>query len=278
MRLDQHFTSKTVAVELVRSLVHRLDPTCSRRYIEPACGAGSFVEALEAVGIPRQHTRTVEIDHELPADVHQDFLETTRTSLGIDDWRRETTVVVGNPPFGRNGRLARQFLTKAAEYANWVCFIVPRSMHGANGCCGIEPRLELIHERRIDGSFDTTRTKCNWQEWIVLPEGQKGHRPIENGVDTRGLYELVPKYDRHDLVIQRCGMSAGRVTTCNGTGEGKYYIRSRYHEVLDAFRSLPRHEEASLTAHQDSLSMRMLHELLERALLNQFISRIKGSQ
>jgi predicted RNA methylase len=277
MKLDQHFTNRSVAVELMRSLIHRLDPTHSRHYIEPACGKGSFVEALHAVGVPRQHVRTIEIDNDLPADVHQDFLETTPASLGIDNWKRETTVVVGNPPFGRNGRLARLFLTKAAEYANWVCFVVPRSMHGAHGCGSIEPRLELIYEREIDGSFDTTRAKCNWQEWIVLPEGLQGHRPSENTVDVRGLYELVPKDGRHDLVIQRCGMSAGRVTKCNGSGQGKYYIRSRYREVLEAFRNLPRHEEASLTTHQDSLSTRLLHELLERALLNQFVSSIKGS-
>jgi hypothetical protein len=151
-------------------------------------------------------------------------------------------------------------------------------MHGAHGCRGIEPRLELIYEREIADGFDTTRAKCNWQEWIVLPDGQKGHRPSEDTVDTSGLYELVEASDRHDLVIQRCGMSAGRVTRCNGTGQGKYYIRSRYREVLEAFRHLPRHEEASLTTHQDSLSTRLLHELLERALLSQYVSSIRGSQ
>ena len=278
MRLDQHFTRKTVAVELVQSLIHRLDPTRSRRYIEPACGRGAFVEALAIAGVPQDHIRTVEIDGALPADVHQDFLETTRESLGIANWKRETTIVIGNPPFGRSGCRARQFLTKAAQYANWICFVVPRSMRGAHGCTNIEPRLELIHEREIGDRFDTTRAKCNWQEWIVLPEGRKGRRPVEDNVDTRELYELVHSMDRHDLVIQRCGMTAGRVTTCNGTGQGKYYIRSRYREVVEAFRNLPRHEQASLTTHQDSLSPRMLHELLERALLSQFVSNIKESQ
>lgn len=151
-------------------------------------------------------------------------------------------------------------------------------MHGGHCCGGIEPRLELIYEREIFGSFDTTRARCNWQEWIVLPEGQRGHRPSENLVDTRGLYELVPKDNRHDLVIQRCGMSAGRVTTCNGSGQGKYYIHSRYREVLEAFRNLPRHREASLTTHQDSLSKRMLHEVLERVLLDQYVAHIKSSR
>ncbi len=275
MKLDQYFTEQKMASALVDSLLRRLDPACARHYIEPACGKGAFVKALCAAGVHRKHIRTVEIDHKLPADVHCDFLKSTRDSLGISRWKRATTVVIGNPPFGRNGKLVRQFLTKAAEYANWVCFIVPRSMHGAHGCGSLNPCLDLIYEKDLDGGFSTTKAKCNWQEWFLLPEGCRGYRPSDTIPDADGLYEIVSIDDRYNIVIQRCGGTAGRITRCNGTGEGKYYIRSRYPEVLQAFQNLPKHREAGLTTHQNSLSARMLHELLEQSLLNQFVSRIK---
>jgi hypothetical protein len=275
MILDQHFTEQVVADKLVQSLIHRLDPTCARRYIEPSCGKGAFVAALERVGIPRRQIRSVEIDPNLSADIHQDFLQSTRESLGILDCNPATTVVIGNPPFGRNGKLVRRFINKAAKFANWICFIVPRSMHGAHGCGSLNPRSELICDQPLPNSFITTKAKCNWQEWVLLPDGGSGYRPKTIEPDTKGLYEIVSRDDCYNLVIQRCGGSAGRITKCNRTGEGKYYIRSHYAEVLNAFQNLPQHREANLTTHQNSLSARMLHELLEQSLLNQYVSYIK---
>ena len=148
MNLDQHFTDADSARKLVQSLTMRLDPACARRYIEPSCGSGVFVEALREAGVPRRRIRSVEIDPKLPADVHGDFLEATRETLGIGRWKPNTTVVVGNPPFGRNGHLARAFVNKAAEFAHWVCLVLPRSMHGANGCGLLNPRLELVYEKQ----------------------------------------------------------------------------------------------------------------------------------
>lgn len=273
--LDQHFTDVDAACKLVESLIQRLDPACDRYYIEPACGDGAFVKALCAAGVSQQHIRSVEIDKKLPADVHGDFLEATHETLGIKHWRQDITVVIGNPPFGRNGHLARMFLNKAAEFANWVCLVLPRSMHGANSCGSVNPRLELFYETQLDGAFITTKAKCNWQEWFLTPEGYVGRRPTETTPDPDGLYSIVSLDDNYQIVIQRCGGSAGRVTTCNGTGEGKYYIRSRYPDVVRAFRNLGKHEEADLTTHQCSLSIRLLHELLERQLLSQYKSQIK---
>ena len=274
--LDQHFTDAAAARKLVGSLIERLDPACARRYIEPSCGDGAFVEALQAAGVPRRRIRSIEIDNTLPADVHGDFLESTHETLGIMRWKPNTTVVVGNPPFGRNGRLARVFLSKAAQFANWVCLVLPRSMHGANGCGLVNPRLELVYERQLDRAFATTKAKCNWQEWFLMPDGHTGRRPTETTPDPDGLYSIVTLDDNYHLVIQRCGGSAGKVTRCNGTGEGKYYIHSRYPEVLQAFHNLGKHEAAALTTHQCSLSARLLHELLERQLLHQYVSEIKG--
>lgn len=276
MKLDQHFTDQEAAIELVDSLLTRLDPLRVRRYIEPSCGGGSFVEALHKAGVHRRRIRSVEIDPSYEADVHGDFLTSTRESLGIAHWPVETTVVVGNPPFGNNGKTAREFLNKASDYANWVCFVVPRSLHGAHGCTTVDARLELIYEKTLAaGCFSSTKAKCNWQEWFRLPQGQTGYRPKVTEPDTKGLYTVVDVNDEHDIVLQRCGGTAGRVTTCNGTGQGKYYIRSPYPEVVLAFSQLGEHEGADLTTHQKSLSARMLHELLERSLLDQYIQQIK---
>ncbi len=275
MELDQHFTEKAKANQLVQSLLKRIDPDRNRRYIEPSCGGGSFVEALNNNGVHRKHIRSVEIDPTLEADIHQDFLISSPTSLHIKAWSREC-VVIGNPPFGRNSRTAKEFINKSAEYANWICFIVPRSMHGSNNCGNLLPNLELMYEREIEDVFLTTKAKCNWQEWFVLQEGSIALRPKSIKPDCQGLYEIVSKDDKHDIVIQRCGGGAGRLTSCNGTGQGKYYIRSHYPQVLTAFHELKLHEHANLTTHQNSLSALLLDVMLKRALLKNHISQIQG--
>ena len=276
MELDQHFTEKSKSAELVQSLLNRLDPFRNRRYIEPSCGGGSFVEALNLNGVHRKRIRSVEIDQKLESDIQQDFLLSTRSSLRIRNWRPEATVVIGNPPVGRNASTAKEFINKASEFANWICFIVPRSMHGGHCCGNLLPNLKLIYEQEIEDGFATTKAKCNWQEWFVFPEGSFAFRPQSVKADQQGLYEIVSKDEFHNLVIQRCGGGAGRVTTCNGTGQGKYYIRSKYRDVLGAFRKLKLHEHANLTTHQNSLSALLLDEMFKRALLKQHISDIKG--
>ncbi len=273
---DQHFTNENEALRLVTSRLDRHDPLRAFFYIEPSCGQGAIVEALRKSGVPAEHIRTVDIDPKMPADVHCDFLTATRSTLRIEDWPSYLTVAIGNPPFGNNAKLARQFLNHAATFATWTCFVMPRSLHSAHGCGNLNPRLELLYEQELSDSFETTKAKCNWQEWYLLPEGCQGRRPTEATADPDGLYSIVSLGEAHDIVIQRCGGSAGRVTTCNGTGQGKYYIRSPYHEVVAAFQALGKHEEAGLTTHQPSLSARLLHELVLRRLLSNHIASIKG--
>ena len=265
---DQYFTDSHVALHLVANLVARLDPHHIRTYLEPSCGTGVFVQALLQTGIPQDQIRTVDIDSVFSADIHADFLMLTHADLGIPTWNHATTIVIGNPPFGRLGSLARKFINHAAIFGRWVCMVVPRSMYEAHNCGNLLSQLDLFHEEEIpEGSFSDTNTRCNWQEWFLLSKEQVGFRPIKPAVDTLGLYKLVTKDDEYDVVIQRCGVSAGTVTTCNGTGEGKYYIATSHPDVLEAFKSLGKHPLAFKAAQQPTLSARLLHELFVHAFM-----------
>jgi predicted RNA methylase len=279
--IDQHFTSDEAANQLVSELLYRYDPERQRCYIEPSCGSGAFVKALVANGIPRANIRSVELDENLEADCYGDFLTLGCRELQIEKWDQTTTVVIGNPPFGHAGRLARDFINHGIQFATLICMIVPRSMHKAFLCSSLNPRLELVFERDLPpGIFTTTKANCNWQEWFLLPAGQEGFRPAkESAPNTRDLYEIVGPKDDYDIVIQRCGGSMGRVTTCNGTGQGKYYIKSSYPEVIDAFRDVAGYldivPEARQTTHQGTLSFWTLNRLLEASLLDTLVANLK---
>ena len=207
---------------------------------------------------------------------HGDFLESTRETLGVNRWKPETTIIVGNPPFGRNGHLARAFLNKAAEYAAWILFVLPRSMHGAHGCGPVNPRLELVYERQLDGGFETTEAKCNWQEWFLMPAGCSALRPTAIAADPEGLYSIVTVDDDYNIIVQRRARPPGKWPPATD-GTGQVLHPQPYPEVREAFQNLGKHEEADLTTHQLNLSTRHLDELLKRQLLSQYILNIKGA-
>jgi hypothetical protein len=215
----------------------------------------------------------VEIDPQYPADIHADFLALDSISLGILD--RCLSVVIGNPPFGRSGTLARAFINHASQFADWICLVVPRSMAGARNCGTLRPELQLMYEVDLPTTFSDTKAKCVWQEWYLLPEGL-GSRPIESKPAIRGLYQVVGLQEPYDLVIQRCGMSLGRVTKCNGTGEGKYYIKSPYPSVLEAFRNLEIQSEDTRCTHQGTLSFATLYSAFGKAFLKLKIKDLKN--
>ncbi|MGO9111902.1 MAG: hypothetical protein ACLP9L_21965 [Thermoguttaceae bacterium] len=268
-QLDQHFTNADEAKQLTLSLVERYDPARVRYYLEPSCGGGAFVDALLAAGVPRNQIRSTDVDVTLPADVHGDFLESTRISLRIAEWPHKSTVVIGNPPFGRNSDDARKFLNKATDYGRLIAFIVPRGMQGANCCGNVHPNLGLLYEEQA-GAFDTTTARCNWQVWFLGNEPAYRPKPV---FDARGLYEFVEP-EEADVVIRRVGSRAGLVEPFNGKGEDSlYFIRATSTTALRALRRLNPQGLENWTTHQLSLSKPALQSLLEKQLLEDAIAK-----
>ena len=208
--------------------------------------------------------------------MHGDFLESTRKTLGVNRWKPETTIIVGNPPFGRNGHLARAFLNKAAEYAAWICFVLPRLMHGAHGCGPVNPRLELIYECQIEGGFETTEAKCNWQEWFLMPAGCTGRRPTAIAADPEGLYSIVTVDDDYNIIVQRRRRDRRESGRLQRDGTGQVLHPHTLPRSQGGFPK-PRQARGGRSDHAPaSLSARQLDELLKRQLLARYILKIKG--
>ena len=59
-------------------------------------------------------------------------LDPKHNDITKQDWLAYThkdgknILVVGNPPFGKNNTLAVKFINKAAEFADWIAFILPK--------------------------------------------------------------------------------------------------------------------------------------------------------
>lgn len=247
MKLDKHYTPDDVAAALALSVVERYDPGRTRTYMEPSVGAGAFLRGLLAAGIPRSHILTVDLDPSVGPDLVRDFLTL--------DVGYEVSIVIGNPPFGNGGSLASRFVAQGLVLAPVVCYVMPLAAY----------RSGWMTARNIAGvEFTGTKARCIWLEYA---RGVSCFAP-EIPKQPEIAFDFVGPGDEYDLVIQRCGGSVGRVTTCNGTGQGKYYVKLRKPNMalLRAFhgleRFLPYAPNTLLTTHQLSLDRNDLRTLV----------------
>lgn len=107
------------------------------RTIEPSAGDGAFLEAIHvdlAYDIEPRHDDVVE----------QDFLDDPNFS--VPPITEGKTLTIGNPPFGRMGKLAKRFIRKSAEHSDYIAFILPASFAKKSVIKQVPKNFHLIHQ------------------------------------------------------------------------------------------------------------------------------------
>ena len=87
--------------------------------------------------------------------------------------KEQKYIAIGNPPFGYRGWLALSFLNHAAEFCEYVGFILPMSFQseGKGSPKYRVPGMKLVHHEVlpdglfIQGSGDKTSVNTLWQIW-----------------------------------------------------------------------------------------------------------------
>lgn len=116
-RLDQFYTNPEPARQYARRVLDAYG-SATDCFVEPAAGAGAFARPLREAGKP---VISVDIAPRGEGIRQADFL---RDDLWPDT---DKIAVVGNPPFGKNSSLVVKFFNRAAERADTIAFIVPRT-------------------------------------------------------------------------------------------------------------------------------------------------------
>lgn len=130
--LEQFYTPQETAdwvVKVVRDQPWWIDIV---ECIEPTAGKGVFVNALK----PYEHYMTVhagDLEPKHPEVQHWDALQVDVPNLLMHPTKgvqvpRNHVLLIGNPPFGRQSKLAREIWDHYADHVGYTAFIVPRSM------------------------------------------------------------------------------------------------------------------------------------------------------
>ena len=199
--LDRFYTKPSV----VDNLLNEITLEDYDVVVEPSAGTGSWSSKID-------DCVAIDISPEHPDIMKGDFLE---DDFLFNKMKEENKIlVIGNPPFGRIGNKAVKFINKAAEFADTIAFILPRSF-----------RKESL-QRRIHKNFWLIKDVDLFEESCFIFNGEDyfapcvfqiwEHREEERDVSVKKIEPVGFSYVKRDsanLVIRRVGGAAGTAYT-----------------------------------------------------------------
>ena len=216
---DQYYTKESIAKKCVKRIIDTFQNLETYQWIEPSAGNGIFLKALpdgfDKVGI--------DIDPKSPEIKQGNFLDWSPNT-------RKKRLFFGNPPFGRQGSLAKSFIKHASLYADIIAFILPRSFVKPSMSRAFPLNFHCIHSEEIQkDAFEVNTIEydvpCIFQIW----EKKANKRTLEDSIKETG-YQYVKNGQPFHIAFKRAGGLAGK---CYPAGEADYNHHYHYFLKLD---------------------------------------------
>lgn len=159
--LDKYYTKDEVAIDCLEEFLPLVDN--HTKLIEPSAGGGSFIRAAVAAG---REITGFDILPEYDGVIELDFLSNDiKSHVDINN-----VAFIGNPPFGKKGGLAIQFINKCLKYSGTVGFILPLQFRKWSAQKQINVNARLIIDKDLDSeSFEFNgkpyKVRCSFQVW-----------------------------------------------------------------------------------------------------------------
>lgn len=197
--LDKFYTTDATARMCIGAVWRECRLSADDLFVEPSAGAGAFCRHL-----PAERLIALDIAPDAPGIAEADFLSFTAPR---HDGR---IIVLGNPPFGRSGRLAKRFIQHATHFADVIAFILPASFAKSSMQRRIDPHFHLCRQIDlpeepflIEGAVH--RVNCVFQIW----ERRDDKRVDQRQADVHPDFEFVADLKDADVIIRRTGSRAG---------------------------------------------------------------------
>ena len=145
IELDKYYTPIEVANRCWEIIEKYVDFSTIKRIIEPSVGGGAFCHWKIKPNL------MIDIKPQYENAIQADFLQ---YPLGYE----KGTLVIGNPPYGRCLKTARDFFNKSCDIADYVGFILPISQ--LNNTTSFY-RFDLIHSEDLGTkSYSGVELRC----------------------------------------------------------------------------------------------------------------------
>lgn len=255
--LDQFYTNAKLATKYAASILRRWKGA-DVLFVEPSAGTGAFVEPLVHA---KRKFRAIDIEPKSHLVERMDFLESPLIFRGV----HEAIVVLGNPPFGKNSNIAIKFFNHAANYADEIAFILPRTFRKESVHSKLHSSFHLSHDEDVcnnaflyDGQeYDVP---CCWQIW----QRTKNRRLPNTVPSVDHLIEFTTP-ENADFAMRRVGFYAGRVKTKDIrslSSTTHYFLKEKAKGVRQVLSDIDWVSITSQTAGTRSLSKKELAKKL----------------
>lgn len=174
--LDQFYTREEIANLCWQHFGYIL-PTLNRTlddfyFVEPSAGTGAFYQLL-----PSNRRLGLDLVPKCSEVKAQDFFSVTSLPFTPND-----TVIIGNPPFGKRGKLAMAFFNHSAFLADVVAFILPLTFRKYAVHKFLDPsmryisKLVLPRDAFILDNGKEFSVNTEFQIWTRIPSEHKDLR------------------------------------------------------------------------------------------------------
>ena len=258
---EQYYTPAQTANDLVALLTKLIPDFANRTVLEPAGGTGAFIEAARAHGASRFVAFDIEPKH--PDVLAADFLAQKLQLQGA--------VALSNPPFGRNNSLSIPFFNRAADYSEYICFIVPRSWRKWSVMNRLDRRFHLVADHDIlidyvDETGERLSKRTSLSTCFQIWQRRSELRPIIKVQDLSLVAKCGP--EDADVALTIFGFGCGKVRTeferkPNST---VMFLRVLHPQALAALRRVDFNRFSKNTAYTEALAMPEINYLLNEAI------------
>lgn len=188
--LDKFYTVPAIAEKCINTIGTKYDWNTWDLVIEPSAGNGSF---LTRIPVSKEKRIGIDISPEHENIIKHDFLTyiPPKTYTDTDTDTDTNILVIGNPPFGSVSSLAIKFFNHAAQWANVIAFIVPRTFRRISVQNKLNMQFSLVYDEEIPSNpcafSPPMMVKCCFQIWAKVTYAGSGAE--------RTIIQLSTKHD-----------------------------------------------------------------------------------
>jgi hypothetical protein len=210
MVLDQFYTKHDVAEKYYNIVKSKIDINKYDIILEPSAGSGSFFELFD-----KNKRIGIDIDPKNKNIIKQDFFE-------YEPVKNKKYIVIGNPPFGKVSSTAVKFFNKSAEFADTICFIIPRTFKRVSVQNKLNLNFHNIYSEDVPLSpccFEPKMdAKCVFQIWQKTNKKRK--KVILNNEHNDFTFRNFTEYDTKnqpipptnaDFALKAYGSNCGKI-------------------------------------------------------------------
>ena len=216
-KYDRFFTKK----EIAKKCIDLLDLNQYKTIIEPAAGGGAFSSQIPGI-LP------FDIRPECDSIQKQDFLKFNSNKV------ESPCLVISNPPYGRQNSLSVLFFNLAAEFANTIAFILPKTFKKQSQQDRLNRWFHLVESVDLPTNSFTHGGQdydvpCCFQVW----ERKNFLRTLSVEVQPIG-YRYIKKDEYPDFSIRRVGGRCGYVSKkVDVSHESHYFVNLVNPNLID---------------------------------------------